>query len=140
MGVGSIIRIGSFNDYFINELGVRTNQEKFERYQDRTNHFKTRRVFTQNLQRNWQFYFYIKATGRIVIDNSLLQGGPFSYEKSPYRIGADELNRFYLNAEFGLNITYKGVGLVYAQHFRTAEFENAFDAHWGSVAVIVRFH
>lgn len=138
MGLGSIIRLGSFNDYFINELGLRAGQEKFERYRNRTNNFQTRKVFPENLRRNWQFFFFIKATGRIVIDNSLLQGGVFNYENSPYRIGSDDLNRFYLNAEFGVNVTYRGVGLIYSQHFRTAEFRSAFDAHWGSVAVIVR--
>lgn len=138
VGIGPIIRLGSFNDYFMNELGLKAHKKKFERYCHHTNGFTTRKIFTENLRRNWQVYSFIRATGRVVIDNSLLQGGPFNYDSSPYRIDSDDLKRFYVNAEFGVNVTYRGVGIIYSQHFRTAEFRNAFDATWGSVYVTVR--
>lgn len=138
MGLGSTIRLGSFNDYFINELGLRADSTKFVRYEKETKDFTSRKVFRQNLLRKLQFYFFIRNSLRVVIDNSLLQGGLFNYDESPYVLSSDEIKRFYFNAEFGVNITYKGVGIIYSQHFRTAEFKNAFDTNWGSATAVFR--
>lgn len=142
MGIGSTIRIGSFNDYFINELGLRTitksDSSKLLAYKAQTNGFKTRKTFEENLIRNTQFFLFVRWSGRAVIDNALLQGGLINWDKCPYVLKSDQIDRFYFNAEFGLNITYRGVGVVLSQLFRTSEFSGAFETRWGAITVVFR--
>jgi lipid A 3-O-deacylase len=140
MGLGSTIRIGSFNDYFLNELGVRTDpdSEKYRQYKEHTDNFKSRIFFPENLRRKIQCFAFIKSSARVVIDNSLLEGGVINWNKSPYRIDSDKIKRFYFNAEFGVQFVWNRLGIVYSQLLRTAEFEGAFDSRWGSATIIYR--
>lgn len=126
MGLGSMIRIGRFNDYFTNELGLR----------DINKTDVTKTLNRQRFNRNLQLFLAVRASMRAVIDNSLLQGGIFSYDSSPYRLSSDDIKRFYFHGEFSLNIIFKGVGFIYAQNFRTPEFNGAVDTTWGSVTLI----
>ena len=100
MGLGAMIRVGWFDDYFKNILQL-------------------------NGSNPWQVFIFVRPMGRVVADNSLLQGGIFNYKNSPYVIPRDDLNRFYMETEFGYGLTYKNFNITYSQTLRTAEFKDA---------------
>jgi lipid A 3-O-deacylase len=137
-GLGATFRVGLFNDYFLNEFGLRQGKNKVKRYTKCTDPKKRTRFYSQNLDRKFQFYAYIKPSFRIVIDNSLLEGGIFHYDESPYVLRADRLKRFYAHSEFGFCLAYRGVGLTFSQLFRTPEFDGAFDTHWGALTLTTK--
>ena len=114
MGIGGMVRVGWFEDYF-------------------------RNVFQVKGRRNWQLYAFTRPTVRLVADNSLLQGGMFSYSKSPYVIPKDDLKRIYLDAELGYGITYRNVNVTYSQNIRTAEFKDAKTMFWGALTMACGF-
>lgn len=127
------IRIGKFNDYFYNSSGLKmrnksVNAEKM-----------TRPYFPNNINRNWQYYFYAKPSFRFELNNSLLQGGLFEFSKSPYTLNSDLLSRFYVNVEFGYGLVYKRTGLLYLQQFRSKEFTSGNPSTWGTVYLMFGF-
>lgn len=114
LGVGGVIRVGWFEDYFRNIMQV-----------------KGRNV--------WQIYVFTRPVVRVVADNSLLQGGIFTYHNSPYVIPKDDLTRVYLNTELGYGITYHNFNITYSQNFRTAEFKEAKTMYWGAMTFAYGF-
>ena len=137
-GIGSTFRLGIFNDYFLNEFGLRQGENKIKRYKECTDKKNRTTFYEKNLDRKFQFYTFIKPSFRAIVDNSLLQGGIWSYKRSPYILTADRIKRFYANAEFGLCLIYKGIGLTFSQLFRTAEFEGAKISHWGAITLTIK--
>lgn len=114
VGAGGMVRIGWFEDYFRNIAQVK----------GRT---------------NWQLFVYARPSVRLVADNSLLQGGMFTYYKSPYVIPKDDLKRVYMNAELGYGVTYRNFNFTYSQNIRTAEFKDAKTMFWGAVSMACGF-
>ena len=108
MGLGALLRIGWFEDYFKNIASI-------------------------SKQQNWQIFVFARPVARIVADNALLQGGIFTYSKSPYVISKDDLKRCYLEAEFGYSLSFRSFNITYSQNVRTPEFEGAKNMFWGSV-------
>jgi lipid A 3-O-deacylase len=114
MGIGSMIRVGWFDDYFKN-------------------------IMQLNGTNPWQVFVFARPTVRIVADNSLLQGGVFTYHKSPYVILKDDLNRVYMETEFGYGLSYKCFNFTYSQNIRTAEFKGAKNMFWGKMSLAYCF-
>ena len=110
MGLGGMIRVGWFDDYFHDIMQVKGKTNK------------------------WQAYVYIRPMVRIVADNALLQGGIFTYYKSPYTIPRDDISRYYMNSEFGYSFTFRNMNVTYSQNIRTPEFKGAKNMFWGAVA------
>jgi lipid A 3-O-deacylase len=114
MGFGAMLRVGWFDDYFKNIFQVDGNNP-------------------------WQIFAFARPLVRIVADNSLLQGGLFSYRDSPYRIPKDDLKRYYMETEFGYGISYHKFNFTYSQCVRTAEFEGAKNMYWGKMSFVYSF-
>ena len=108
IGVGGIIRIGWFEDYFRNIMQVKG-------------------------RKNWQLFAFARPVVRVVADNSLLQGGMFTYYKSPYVIPKDDINHVYMNAEIGYSATFRNFNVTYSQNIRTPEFADAKNMFWGAM-------
>jgi lipid A 3-O-deacylase len=108
MGVGSMIRIGWFDDYFKN-------------------------IYQLDKYKKWQLFAYAKPSARIVADNSLLQGGIINFAKSKYTIPQDDLKRFYAEMEFGYGLSYRNFNFTYSLNMRTPEFKDAKNMYWGAV-------
>jgi hypothetical protein len=109
MGFGGLVRVGWFDDYFND-------------------------IFQVNGRHNTvQAYVYMRPLVRIVADNALLQGGMLTYKKSPYTIPRDDINRYYLNSEFGYCLSYRQFNITYSQSLRTPEFRGAKNMFWGAV-------
>ncbi|MDZ7877927.1 MAG: lipid A deacylase LpxR family protein [Saprospiraceae bacterium] len=108
MGLGGLVRLGWFEDYFDNVMPLKTSKD-------------------------WQVFVFTRPTVRLMTDNSLLQGGVFNYEKSPYVIQRDDLKHVYLDVGFGYSLTYRSFNITCIQNFRTPEFKDAQNMFWGTV-------
>jgi lipid A 3-O-deacylase len=109
MGVGGLVRVGWFEDYFQNVLPL-------------------------SASKNWQAFIFSRPTMRVVMDNSLLQGGVFNYYNSPYVIPRDDLKHVYMETAFGYSLSYRSFNMTYSQNFRTSEFKDAKTMFWGAMA------
>ena len=112
MGVGGMVKLGWFDDYFKNIMPVKGKD-------------------------NWQLYVFTRPVVRIVADNSLLEGGLTSFSRSPYVIARDDVNHFYVEAQFGYGLTYRNFNLTYSQSVRTPEFKDAKTMFWGGISMSV---
>ncbi|QIP12280.1 lipid A deacylase LpxR family protein [Spirosoma aureum] len=117
--MGTLIRIGLFNDYFQNATGLYDPSAGRSR----------RRV---------QFYATLGTSFRAVLDNSLLQGGWFNGVHNYYALPAVELKHFLGQIDFGGVIAYKNTQLSFTQSLRTSEFKNALDHQWGRLNLLFR--
>ncbi len=115
MGLGGMIRVGWFDDYFHDIMQVKSKTNK------------------------WQAYVYMCPLVRIVADNALLQGGMLTFFKSPYIIPRDDVNIFYMNSEFGYSLTYRNFNFTYSQNIRTPEFIGAKNMFWGGMRFAMGF-
>jgi lipid A 3-O-deacylase len=109
MGLGALVRVGWFEDYFDNVMPLKTSKD-------------------------WQVFVFTRPTVRVMTDNSLLQGGVFNYEKSPYVIPRDDLKHVYMDIAFGYSLTYRSFNISCIQNLRTPEFRDANNMFWGTVA------
>ncbi len=127
------LRVGKFNDFFFNSSGLKMR----DKVPDFLKFGSKRPFFPANINRKWQVYFFAKPSFRFALNNSLLQGGIFNRKTSPYLIPADQLNRFYVNVEFGYGIVRNRFGVLYLQQFRSPEFQTAYATTWGTVYFFV---
>lgn len=109
LGLGITLRCGSFNSYFSNydKIGVRPEAGR------------------PTTVRPFQLYFYARPQFLMVMNNSLLQGGPFTYGGEAYRIRKDDINNCIVQFEYGFVIGYKRFGLLIGETTRTSEFVGA---------------
>lgn len=130
---GGMVRLGFLNDYFayVSGLSPKTNK----------NGGKTpvRRVIADNLNRRIQFYFFGKANGRLLFDNSLLSGGYLSQKNTPYHLDKSEINHFYAQFEYGYCMSTRFFALRFSQIYRTREFKSGKNTTWGNVSLSVGF-
>ena len=93
--------------------------------------------FVSNLNRDFQFYFTARASFRFTLDNSLLEGGIFSYKNSPFILTSDEIQRLYMHAQFGITFVIKKVSISFSQFYRSKEFIKGNPTHWGGIKLIL---
>ncbi|GAB3896436.1 lipid A deacylase LpxR family protein [Spirosoma agri] len=117
--MGTLLRIGLFNDYFQNATGL---------YDPSMGHSR-RRV---------QVYATMGMAFRAVLDNSILQGGWFNGVDNYYALPAVELKHFLGLMDFGAVVAYRNVQLSFTQSVRTQEFKNGLDHQWGRVNLLFR--
>ena len=141
-GLGATFRFGRFNDYFYNESGLPFGldvQSQSEFVTCNTS-LAERKFFKENLERKFQFYAFLKPQFRVVIDNSLLEGGFFSYANSPHTLDSDDIKRLYMNMEVGAVLAIgNSFSITYSQLFRTPEFKDALTTRWGAITATVGF-
>lgn len=87
-----------------------------------------------------QGYFFLNPVGRAVFDNSFLQGGIISSRKNKYVLTADQIERFYVNVEYGFAFSCGKFQLIYSQLFRTKEFKTAFNQQWAKISLTYGFN
>ena len=133
IGVGGQTRVGRFNDYFYNSSGLKMKDKQYDADE------LAQAPFPENLNRDFQFYFFARATFRFALDNSTLEGGLFSFKRSPYVLTSDDIQRFYLNAQFGITVVLGRVGISFSQLYRSKEFVKGNPTHWGALRVVLGF-
>jgi hypothetical protein len=148
VGLSGLLRLGAFNDYFLNEYGLRAGDQKVARYRqcasrreiddDTKSPDSGRHYFSRNMNREFQLYLFAKPQLRFVLDNSLLEGGLTTSETCVYTIPADDVQHIVFGGEFGVNLIYRGVGIIFSQLVRSPEFKDAKTSHWGSLSLIFK--
>lgn len=129
------LRVGKLNDYFYNSSGLKMRDKTASREK-----MPPRRPFyPANINRKWQVYFFAKPSFRFALNNSLLQAGLFNRNSSPYFLPGDQLERFYVNVEFGYGVVCRKFGILYLQQFRSPEFVGAHPTTWGTVYFLIGF-
>lgn len=126
-GMGLMYRIGFFNDYFSDLLGLSPNSVQ-------TKHG----VKNSPQQRRFQFYFFGKSVGRLVLDNSLLEAGYFNFRNSPYKLEKQQIEKWYAQFEFGYVLAARHFSISFSQVFRTPEFKSGKSAQWGNLSFAFR--
>lgn len=126
-GLGVQCRLGFLNDYFSNVMGFSPGSAS------NNNNPETKAI--ENKFIRYQFYFFGKSVGRMVYDNSLLEAGYFNFRNSPYKLGKEEIEKFYAQFEFGYVFSCRRFSLTFSQTFRTKEFKTGKTAQWGSITM-----
>jgi hypothetical protein len=108
--MGSLVRLGLFNDYFQGSLKQNEEVSLF---------------FSPNI-----CFFY---------DQAVLEGGftTRSAQDFAYAIPREQMKHFYYDMQFGASINIRKVKIVYTQNLRSPEFKTALNTYWGSIAVNV---
>lgn len=134
IGIGGQMRMGRFNDYFYNSSGLKMKNKTYDPED------LAQTPFPENLNRNFQLYFFARASFRFALDNSTLEGGFFSFKRSPYVLSSDQIQRFYLNAQFGVSMVLGRFGITFSQFYRSREFIMGNPTHWGAVKFVIGLH
>jgi len=121
VGIGLQFRAGLFNNYFSNyERPTYKNSSSIE-----------------GNKRKFQFYFYMKTDVTAVMDNTVLQGGFFTHDSSPYVITKDSLNRVYMQYEYGIVFAKNRFGIAFYEKLRTPEFKSFYTQQIGNLTLYI---
>ena len=153
VGGGFTLRIGQFNNYFQNAVGLyhptayidkAENKRLYSQVQQRRDLKKTEKadysptVAVENLSnRKCQLYFFMRPVARIMLDNSFLQGGWRFRGGNPYTLHTEDITHFYVNVEYGGVVSIKRFQVAYTQSFRTKEFQFSDQQQWGKISLLV---
>jgi hypothetical protein len=85
----------------------------------------------------YQYYFFIKAEGKLIGFDATLQGGLLD-RKNTFFMKSDEITRFTGKAEVGFRVTYKDTGLELAQHYLTPEYHGGMFHKWGRISLLIK--
>ncbi len=114
-GVGFMLRIGKFNNYF-------------EDYSS-----------SQKSQKNkFQLYIFMRPIARVVLSNSLLQGGliyQMSAQNDAYTLDKDKIERLNILYDVGLNFELPQFSISISQKLRTAEFIGQYVQEVGNITL-----
>jgi lipid A 3-O-deacylase len=118
---GLTFRVGRYNPYFSNyeKPGMKLNTGDISKY------------------KKSQFYFHVKPTFTVLMDNSTLQGGMFTGRQSVYTITADDIKRVYMQFEYGFLFSIKRFAFSVKETFISAEFKNAPTTQFGSFTFFI---
>ncbi len=152
IGAGGMLRIGQFNDYFQNATGLYDPRLTAHSVADPTLYSRMDSVRREQLKgpsnhkhpqspanRRFQLYGFMRPLIRAVLDNSFLQGGWTSRFRNPYTIPSEDIERFYINVEYGGVLSYGRTQLTYSQSFRTREFQQGKVQQWGRISLLFGF-
>lgn len=96
--------------------------------------FNKRFVPVNAKKRKAEYYFYAQGRGNIIGYDASMQGGLFN-RKSPYVIGAGNINRVTFQADAGIIVNFRKLYLSYTQSILTKEFRTGKYHRWGGVSV-----
>jgi hypothetical protein len=110
--MGSLVRLGLFNDYFQGSLKQNEEISLF---------------FSPNI-----CFFY---------DQALLEGGftTRSAQDFPLAIPREQMKHFYYDMQFGASINIRKVKIIYTQNLRSPEYKTALNTYWGSIGISVNW-
>lgn len=119
LGLGGMLRIGRFNDYFQSASGM---------YDDGAS-VPVRKI---------QVYAYVRPVFQSVLDNSLLGGGWLNGSRNYYALPSVELEHFYWTTEYGWVAVLKNFRLALTQCYRGKEFRTGAEHYWGKISLTAR--
>ncbi len=127
MATGITLRIGRFSSPFwlLNNSGMSVANQAASK--------------SARPSRYPEFHFYTSFRGRAVMYNALLQG---QFKHNDFELNKNQINRFIFEGEFGLNVHYRFLTILYAPYImRTAEtnLTQKRNHYWGSLAAYVQW-
>ncbi|MCK7590599.1 lipid A deacylase LpxR family protein [Subsaxibacter sp. CAU 1640] len=131
VGVGTTTRISIFNasSYFQNIYSERSIIKAFKE--------PIKPSFIKSFKDS-NISLFTTNSANVVVWNSLLQGGLFSQD-SPYLIDHKDIERVYINLEYGISYSNPYFNISYTRAFRTREFkQQEFNHQWGKFQVLIK--
>ncbi|MBN1650260.1 MAG: lipid A deacylase LpxR family protein [Bacteroidales bacterium] len=113
-GFGFMLKVGKFNNYFEDYSPITAKKNKF------------------------QLYVFMKPNARVVLSNSLLQGGliyQLSGKNDAYTIEKDQIERLNVMYDVGVNLEFPGFSLLLSQKLRSAEFKGQYVQEVGNITL-----
>jgi len=96
--------------------------------------FNKRFTAVNNNKRKAEYYFYTQSRVNMIGYDAAMQGGLFN-RKSPYTIGAADINRVTYQADAGIIVNFRKLYLSYTQSIVTKEFRTGTYHRWGGVSI-----
>ncbi|CAN5368957.1 hypothetical protein BH11BAC2_BH11BAC2_02450 [soil metagenome] len=87
--------------------------------------------------KDFSYYIFGQMQAAFTAYDASLQGGLFNHD-SPYSIPSANLERFTVQADFGIVMNYKKLILEYRQSLLTREFEGGNSHRWGGITIGVK--
>jgi hypothetical protein len=118
-GVGFMLRVGKFNKYFSGaDKSLNSTKNKF------------------------QLYVFMKPIARVVIGNSLLEGGLINQAtegQEGYTLNKDQIDRLTVLYDVGLTFELPKFSVSFIQKMRTPEFKGSHSQEVGNITVQFKF-
>ena len=121
VNAGILFRAGIFGDYFSNNERPGAGRE--------VNYLPN--------QRKFQFYFYMRPIGRLVMDDAVLQGGFFSHNSAEHTIDRDLLKRGFVQFEYGVVLARNRLGVSFSEKLITTQYEGAPSQQVGNLTFFI---
>ncbi len=117
---------------------------KAGKLQPHTSHYQNNFTLTKRSKKTQsELYFFSKGELRLVLGNSLLQGGFIHSYKNDgsdfYHIAEDDIKRLVSILEMGIVINKSRMGFSFSQNFISAEFKTTKAQLFGRLSLIYRF-
>lgn len=120
-GFGALVQFGVFNSYFDKNLGYVTRQDRGS--------FK--------LFKQVQGYFFFNPIVKLVLWNSLLQGGPIQNFRGdqPYTMSENDISRLVVDGSYGITFVLHRFTLQFIQYFKSKEFDKGYNHRYGNITL-----
>ncbi|MVM37803.1 DUF2219 family protein [Spirosoma sp. HMF3257] len=87
--------------------------------------------------RKVQFFFYMRPVARLVMDDSILQGGFFSHDRAQYVVDRDLLKRAFVQFEYGAVLSRNRLGVSFSEKLITPQYEGAPSQQVGNLTLFI---
>ena len=121
LNAGITLRAGIFNDYFSNYEQPAVSPDAGSR-----SHY-----------RKFQLFFFMGPTARLIINDSVLQGGIFTHNQADYALNRDLLTHGVVQVEYGVVASRNRLGLSFSEKLITAQFAGAPLQQFGNITVFI---
>ena len=120
-GFGARVQCGIFSSYFDKNLGYVTRTDK--------GHFK--------LFKHVQSYLFFNPVVKLVLWNSLLQGGVIQNYRGnqPYTMSENDISRLVVDGSYGITFVVDRFTLQFIQYFKSREFDKGYNHRYGNITL-----
>jgi lipid A 3-O-deacylase len=120
-GFGGRVQFGLFSNYFDHNLGYVTRKDKGS--------FK--------LFKHVQCYLFFNPVVKLVLWNSLLQGGVIGNIQGtePHTLSENDISRVVVDGSYGAAIVIGRFNLQLIQYFKSKEFDKGYNHRYGNIAL-----
>lgn len=87
--------------------------------------------------RKFQFYFFMRPVGRLVMDDAILQGGFFTHNSAEHVIDRDKLKRGFVQFEYGTVLSHNRFGISFSEKLITTQYEGAPSQQVGNLTLFI---
>jgi hypothetical protein len=120
-GFGGRVQLGVFDNYFDRNLGYVARKDK-----------GSFRLF-----KHMQCYLFFNPVVKLVLWNSLLQGGIIGNFQGtqPYTLSENDISRVVVDGSYGATIVLGRFNLQLIQYFKSKEFDKGYNHRYGNISL-----